>query len=232
MKVLKVALTLLAVVVLAYLTLLIFSTAHAAEDIKYDLAVSGSYSIYQDTDLHNGGIGIKGEIEKKLWSNFYGYVWGSWERTNILLPQYNQEPGLPTATKADLFGAGIGGKYQPFAKLDVPPIVKPLKVFAEVGYYLPDVNGHSQNTLNVYWNHLYPGTGPLKGSYTLQPDVGGTIGLEYGIPIGKNFDATVSVGYKLLDLRATVKGYSATKALKTQDDESFSGPVFNIGLRW
>lgn len=197
-----------------------------AQAKDFDLSVKGVYSVYQDRDLVKDGKGVKGELRWK-----YVYLWGSWESTELRLT--GQRAG-----GIDLFGVGIGGKVRLF---------KPLSVFVEGGYYIPnadlqkDTQAGAEGVYYKWYRTLNEIGVPQYASqftqykYELKSNFGGSMGLELNQEIYKGVSVNLFGAYRFLNLKEDWDAYHPTIPnyyIQTKEKRSFSGGQFGIGLNY
>lgn len=204
---------------------IIFFTVISANAGEINFRIKGIYSIYQDKDLREDGKGIKTEGQ---WEWFY--LWGSWEKTEMRLTGQ-------VAGDINLYGIGIGSKIK---------ILKPLSIFLEVGYYIPD-SDLEKNTqrfgegVGYYWirtlkeidlnNEFFRGFNHYK--YELKSNFGGSVGLEFEQIIYKGLSLNLFGAYRFLNLKEDWDAFNpAGLCIQTKEKRSFSGGQFGIGLNY
>lgn len=157
------------------------------------------------------------------------FAWFSYDEANRRM--YGQ-----TLKKFSLYGLGGGARVN---------IGEYLQVHTSIGYFIPKSDlqsnpGMGAEPLGYYWKELLTRIGQsqfcpriYKFGYQIQGNVGGSIGLDFKYPLYKGLNLNVTADYRWLRLRETFKGYiSESSYVETRETNSFSGPLFGVGLKY
>jgi hypothetical protein len=126
------------------------------------------------------------------------YVFGSTEDARVYPRGHAWDYGID--------GLGIGIKK---------PVHKYLNVFGQIGYYFVsnsyDSKRHNRNEgIGYYLNGKYSNGRSVRfDEYSIENDntIAGAFGLELVYPITKSWTTGVSLSYRLMKIRRTVRGY-------------------------
>ena len=196
------------------LALLISLIAFSA--YAFDIDLKAGQFIYNSKDIKSGNSYALQMGHK----DFYGAI----EQDNLLL--FGQWISLDSIS--------VGYK---------PQLIKHLKGYVQVGYYIPQYNrtGFGSEALYYKQNELYglpwqTNLNPYQPAYTcdIASSFGGEIGLEANMPIYKGLSVNFAIGYRYLKLNEKIFSWSAPGIMGNivQYNSDWAGDSIMIGVEY